>query len=84
MSQLELSNVVARSLLGAPELLIQHDEKGMFLQWDTLEIELSTGIVTFKNARTILATMSLLSGPLDRNNTITFSGFEGRLRIKVS
>ena len=83
MSQLELSEVVARSLSGAPELLIEHDEKGMFLQWDSLEIELATGIVTFKNARTHIATLKM-GHSLNEGMHLRITDLEGRMRIEVS
>jgi hypothetical protein len=83
MSRIELSDIVARSLLGVPELLIEHDEKGMFLQWDSLEIELATGIVTFKNARTHIATLKM-GYLLDEGVHLRITGLEGRMRIEAS
>ena len=83
MSQLELSEVVARSLSGAPELLIERDEKGVFVRWDSLVIELSTGMVTFTNARAHIATLKR-GHPLGEGMHVRITNLEGRMRIEVS
>jgi hypothetical protein len=83
MSQIELSDIVARSLSGAPELFIERDEKGMFLRWDSLEIELATGIVTFKNERTHIATL-MMGCPVPKDMILRLTDLEGRMRITVS
>lgn len=78
-----LSDVVAASLMSSPELFVGHDDLGAFVRWDSFEISMKTGEVKFKSAHTELATMKL-GGSITDADTVTFQGFDGRLRISTT
>lgn len=78
---MRITDAVARSLCG-DGITTGRDEKGLFIHYDRMEIELRAGLVQFWSGDLHVGTLTM-SKALSVDDTISLNGVEGRMRLTI-
>lgn len=63
---------------------VGRDEKGLYIEWNTLQIECKTGVISLWLDRTKVGEAAVFARGLDMTDggTVQIQGLEGRLRVQ--